>query len=193
MYSYAIVLVEIFTVVSLGYSEAYVNCYQCSSKDNPSSSTAKYDCIGPDMTNVPTCVGATCVLSFDTCSGTDQQCQDFFIFPIGPNQKTSVDRGCTNDTIDSDNCSALKFTIVTAYECVCKGDLCNAGPTLKAFPKITFGLLIMLLCGVTHLRQWEGWWSGGIARWHRIIWYCAGNSVLKAIDNFSRVALFVCT
>jgi len=151
MYSYAI-LVGISIVVSLGYSEAYVNCYDCGSDNNPSSN-AEVDCFGPDMTKVPKCVGATCVLYSATCSGTSQQCERDFHF--SKNTTASVNRFCTNDTIDSDQCASLKFTLHANTYCYCKGDLCNAGPTVKAFPKITLAFLIMSSYVVNLLVQWK--------------------------------------
>lgn len=149
MYSYAIV-VGISIIVSLGYSEAYVNCYHCES-DNSPSSTAKVDCFGPDMTNVPKCVGATCMLYSGTCSGTSQQCERDFDF--SENTTASVSRGCTNSTIDSDNCAVSKYSLYTQTNCLCKGDLCNTGPIVKAFPKITLAFLIMSSYVVTILLQ----------------------------------------
>ena len=76
MYSYATVI-GISIVISVGYSEAYVKCYECGAENNNPSHEEKFDCFGPDMTNVPTCVGATCALTSSACSGTKQECQDF--------------------------------------------------------------------------------------------------------------------
>ena len=64
-------------------------------------------------------------------------------------QPNIVARDCTNTTIDSDNCGVLKFKYVIEHECVCKGELCNAGPTVKAVSKITLALLVMSLYVVT--------------------------------------------
>lgn len=73
MCSYAIV-VGVSIVVSLGYSKAYVKCYDCESTNSPSFINS-VECYGRDMTKVPTCVGTTCVLNFAKCSGTkDEDC-----------------------------------------------------------------------------------------------------------------------
>lgn len=70
----------------------------------------------------------------------------------------SVLRGCTNTTIDSDNCGVFKYTLQTEHYCFCKGDLCNACPTMKASHKIKLAVLILSLYVVILVLQWKGRW-----------------------------------
>lgn len=86
MYSYAIV-VGISIVVTFGHPESYVKCYDCDSR-HESSEMSEGDCLGPDMKDVPTCVGETCMLYSTTCSGTDEECKNLdFLSPSKLNDR----------------------------------------------------------------------------------------------------------
>lgn len=113
----------------IGGSEA-VTCYSCDSRTSS-------NCLDPfSASGVGICTGPTCTKGWASGSGV-----------------TVVIRGCDPTPVGSDLCVDASTSGISAKGCVCRGNLCNDGGTLKPLSKIVVAGMIATIMAITWVNK----------------------------------------